>query len=473
MPAIRDIRQSVKFDGPDPIHWFNGPSKGPLVGISTDLYFPPLEDLLRAFSDEGEFSPEYIEIFRGRTPDLVHAREIVPDNIPLSYHGDCLWYTQVDFPDNPAYRDEILRANRHMKALGAPWMIHECAQKTMEGYAFGLYAPPLLTREGALAARKGALALFGALNGRLLLVETPPFPPHPTGLLDLSLFFRIMTVNTGLGIGLDIGHCLTYLAASGRKTTPHALVEWLRDFPLERVVEIHVGGLDPMVLEGKTWPVDDHSRPVPDLLFDALESVCQSFSMPNLKGIALEVDNKEIPQIVREYGRFRSLLLRVADAGLPGTEPEFPIASPPTDLEEPSGHAAGADRSGLVREGYRNLALSLARGEDSPYARVLYADEIWHFGGSMPDLFPETLFLLEKEGLCVRSSFVDFFNRFPRSETTPYDYLKIKIHRTLDWVDSLSETIKDPSALATVQAVAGREAGILLSAQEQFNGDPL
>ena len=446
------------------------PGAPPLVGLSSDLYFPPLEDLILSLSPATP--PEYLEIFRGRTEDLIRARNAVPTTIPFSYHGDCLWYTQSDFLFNPAFREETLRANRHMDAIGSPWMIHECAQKTMEGYAFGLYAPPLLTPEGALVARQGALALASSLNGRILLVETPPFPPHPTGPLDLATFFRIVTHDSHLGIGLDIGHCLTYLAVTGKGPDPQSLVAWLREFPLERVVEIHVGGLTATLLEGEECLIDDHSREVPDLLFDSLEAVGRSLSLPNLKGVALEVDNKSLPVIAREFPRFRKIVLSsFLENPITGSRsPVFPAPQLPGNIRL---GPEGSDVCLSARKGYETLAQGLMEKGLSPYATTLYPLEVWNFGGSMPDMFPETLSLLEKEGIAAQDTFVDFFNRHPRSETTPFDYLKIKVRRTLEWVDTLSEHLPDPDTYLTIRAMAEKEAGLLILAQEQFNGDPL
>lgn len=445
------------------------PAGRPLIGLSTDFYFPDLSSLVETFSPD--FLPEYLEIFRGRTVDLAAARQLLPPGFPLTYHGDGLWYTQPDFPENPAYREEIVRANKHMQALDGPWMIHECAQKQMEGYAFGLYAPPVLSPESAEAARLGALALARAISGRLLLVETPPFPPHSPGSLDLAAFFGLLTRDTQIGIGLDIGHCLTYLSASGQPMSPERLVTWLRNFPLERVVEIHLGGFwEPRVGE-RNFPIDDHSRPVPDLLFDALAAVLGTFSLEALRGIALEVDNKPLSLVTREFPRFASIVRKALD--------HRPISSPPSpwspgpDLHGGLFEAESDPFLPGVRAAYRALAEELMHAPDSPYATNLFADEIWEFGGNMDHLFPETLAILNRCGIPAKPAFVGFFNSRPRSERDPFDFLKIKIRRTLEWVVSLSGELPDHSLHAMLLGTAEREAAMLLSAQDLFNGDPL
>ncbi|MGC8530214.1 MAG: DUF692 family multinuclear iron-containing protein [Leptospirillia bacterium] len=432
------------------------PGDRPLAGLSTDLYFPPVADLLRHLEDS---PPEYLEIFRARTVDLKEIRSLLPPTLPLTYHGDCLWYTQPSYSSHPAFREEERRASRHLEALGSPWMIHECAQKSIEGFDFGLYAPPLLTPESARVAREGAMTLAQAMAGRLLLVETPPFPPHPPGEMDLADFFDVLTRGTSLAIGLDLGHCLTYFAASGRPIDIPSTLAWLRGFPLERVVEIHTGGMHFLPVDGQVWPLDDHSCPLPDLLFDLLEAVLSQLHLPALQGVALEVDNKESRLAAREFGRFRDI---VRDHAKPGGG-LLPLANPPRPPLSP------ADRE-TVREGYRHLARALAGGTASPYAQHLYPQEIWEFGGNMEALFPETLALLRKSGVDVRDSFVHYFNCEPHESLPGEDFLEIKIRRSGNWIDALAGTI--PTLLPSLRKTWDREAQSLLYAQHLYNGDP-
>jgi len=431
------------------------PGERPLAGLSTDLYFPLLADLVSHLESS---PPGYLEIFRGRTVDLREARRTLPPSLPLTYHGDCLWYTQPDYPRDPAFREEERRALRHMEALESPWMIHECAQKAMEGFSFGLYAPPLLTNHGAMAAREGALALSNALGGRLLLVETPPFPPHPAGEMDLAIFLRLLTSGTPLGIGLDLGHCLTYLAASGRPFDIENTVEWLEGFPLDRVIEIHVGGMRFQKIDEKDWPIDDHASPLPNILFNLLGEVLSRLPLPALQGVALEVDNKSAELAADEFRRFREIVgehSRRGGSSLPINGPVERL--PPTYAPEEA------------KDGYRRLAMDLSGGLASPYARHLYAEEIWSFGGAMPDLFPETLTILSNTGIDARRSFIDFFNRAPHPNKPERDFLEVKIHRAGEWIDNLAAS--GGEALSHARETLCREAELLLAAQTYYNGD--
>lgn len=432
------------------------PGERPLAGLSTDLYFPPLSQLWESLAAR---PPDYMEIFRGRTLDLQEARKCLPDTLPLTYHGDCLWYTQPNYTTDPAFRDEEQRAIRHMDALESPWMIHECAQKSMEGFDFGLYAPPLLSLEGAVVAREGAMALAQALGDRLLLLETPPFPPHPPGDMDLRSFFRTLTEDSPLAIGLDLGHCLTYLAASDHPVNIETALEWLEGFPLDRVVEIHVGGMHFLPLEGGAWPIDDHASPLPDLLFELLEQLLSRLPLPALQGVALEVDNKEARLASEEFFRFRTIVnshSRRGGAPLPSAKRK--------DCRFPN------SVRDIAHSQYARLARALSGDSDSPYSRFLYPKEIWEFGGHMEELFPETLSSLSQAGIDVRKSFVDFFNRDSHGSSPGQDFLEVKIRRTGEWIEHLANSgHKLPSS---VRDIHHREARLLLHAQHLYNGDP-
>lgn len=89
----------------------------------------------------------------------------------------------------------------------------------------------------------------------------------------------------------------------------------------------------------------------------------------------------------------------------------------------------------------------------------------------MPDLFPETLALLEGKGIDARTSFVTFFNSHPRSLSAPMDFLEIKLLRALEWIDILSRGRETDLDIA--REVARKEAHPILSDQSLFNGDPL
>lgn len=448
------------------------------AGLSTDFYFPPLEELLAALQASC-LRPDYIEIFRGKTGDLERARrEIVPPDIPLTYHGDALWYTDAAFPHHPAYQRETCRANRHLDALASPWMIHECARKTVAGRTFGYYLPPVLDLSVACVIRENALLLQSRLRGRTLLIEIPPFPFFSIGNLSPGDFFRAILEGTSLGMGLDIGHAMTAFRLEQTHFSAQDFGGWIRDtFPLEHIVEIHAGGLSRFgdSVSPEFW--DDHRVRIPDLLWECLEAVLVLCPLPALRGAALEVDNKDIPTIVEEFGRFRRIVDPAWPEGRPDGRgaPEKGRTMRAEDGQHCGNHFTEVLDNLLLEtllEG-RPVSPDITQGDPALYRNRIYAEEVWEFGGHLPDIFPRTIESVEKVLGNPRQDFVDFFHTIAFSELDPYDYLRTKTWVTGLWVEDLIQRKKITGKAADhVLQTVREEIILLLSDQATVNGDP-
>lgn len=121
-----------------------------------------------------------------------------------------------------------------------------------------------------------------------------------------------MTERSACGLVLDIGHLWTvyrYTGAWRRRTVESFVAEFLDEFPMERVIEIHVAGLAefPMRADGGTaddvrerpyW-IDAHGAPIPALLFEMLAQVLAHPRLRSLKGVAL----KSIPNRLRRLSK--------------------------------------------------------------------------------------------------------------------------------------------------------------------------
>jgi hypothetical protein len=456
------------------------------TGLSTDLYFPPLDDLLNTLA-KNALQPDFVEVFRGRTVDLKHAREhIVPPAIPMTYHGDALWYTDPAFEHHPAYRHETCRANRHLDVTGSPWMIHECARKAVSGRTFGYYVPPVLEPSVARIIRQNGLLLSSRLEGRTLLIEIPPFPFFSMGQLPCGEFFRQILEQTPLGMGLDIGHALTAFCLEQPIFSPARFADWIRNtFPLEHIVEIHVGGL--LSLQGTSHPAlwDDHRAPVPSVLWESFDAVLATCPLPSLKAVALEVDNKEIPSIVSEFRTFREIVRRSWSPHrerrnpLPEDDKTGQVISSRKDLSperQPADVSAVESLDLLLLETLldgKSPAPEWTRGDPALYRERIYTDEIWEFGGHLPDLFPRTIHLVSRFIADPRTDFVSFFHRVAWTDRDPYDYLRAKTIATRMWVEHLVQEkfIHGEAAKHVLQTVR-EEAEQILFDQDTVNGDP-
>jgi hypothetical protein len=453
------------------------------TGLSTDLYFPPLDDLLDTL-EKNALQPDFVEVFRGRTEDLKRAREhIVPPAIPMTYHGDALWYTDPAFENDPAYRRETCRANRHLDVTGSPWMIHECARKAVSGRTFGYYVPPVLEPSVARIIRQNSLLLASRLEGRTLLIEIPPFPFFSLGQLPCGEFFQRILERTPLGMGLDIGHALTAFCLEQPVFSPTRFADWIRNtFPLEHIVEIHVGGL--LSLQETFHPAfwDDHRAPVPSVLWESFDAVLATCPLPSLKAVALEVDNKEISSIVSEFRTFREIVRRSwnpdrerrnplpedDNAGQVMTSPQNPF--PPVDVS--TVESLDLLLLKILMEG-KTPAPEWTRGNPALYRERIYTDEIWEFGGHLPDLFPRTINLVSRFIPDPRTDFVSFFHQVAWTDRDPYDYLRAKSVVARMWVEHLvQEKFIHGEAAQHVLETVREEAEQILFDQNAVNGDP-
>ena len=454
------------------------------IGISTDLYFPPIDALYHSLTGVGETHPsenlpDYIEIFRGRTVDMKKTREeTIPKRIPLTYHGDALWYTQTNFREQPATRQEIIRANAHMDALESEWMIHECAHKSFGGRTFGTYLPPLFSRESAHQIRENSLWLMEQMEGRQLIVEIPPFPFFLAGSMHPGEFFHSILKETSIGLGLDIGHLITMLEALGIKPQPEAITSWINHYlPIEHVMEIHMGGLSLFKNSEITLHQDDHTAPIPQLLWESLEAVCRYCPMKNLKGLAIEVDNKEIATILPEFQKFYRL---IQDSAIPLES--LSLSNRERQAITPL-NLYSLDPDALELE-YQDLSAYLSRqtsntsqfiqGFPNIYRDSIYPYEIWSFGGEIEAIFPDTMNVIRFFLKDPQKSFVQYFHQDLLSEIFPFDFLVVKVLKFQEWIGKLaSEGIFPIDVQEIAIKTSRREGRRALDDQALINGDEL
>ncbi|MBI5410725.1 MAG: DUF692 family protein [Nitrospirae bacterium] len=452
------------------------------VGLSVDVYQPDLFELLDALERQS-LAYGYLEIFKAAQPALASVRRRLPDKL-LAYHAESLWVTQPDWTTAYPYEEEIAATAGRLQALGSRWLTHECASKQMAGYAFGTYLPPLFTRAGAEVAAEHIRLVqgrldqqFDTLGGRvpLFLFELPPLTYFAFGDCPIAEFFRFIADLTPCGMVLDIGHLWTvyrYSGEFGRKGPNEFLSEFLETFPLERVVQIHVAGLaeheaDDRVSDPARW-IDAHGAPIPELLFDMLEQVLAHPTLRHLKGIALEVDNKAVPQIVREFRQFterfawwdrQNRLSHPArpDEGLPVFHGERSRASVATGQEVLVGEPELLVQydlyaqiiTGRMQAG-RLPTCGLEPGALEVYSRVYLPHEILHWGGDLRDMFPEICRRLDRAGIALES-FVGYWMREPRRSLAPYDFFLLKLDRFVDFVREVFPEAAETAERETVE----------------------
>ena len=450
------------------------------LGLSVDVYSPSVLELVREL-DGHQLPFGYLEIFKASTEALHALRQNISCSY-FEYHADGLWVTQPDWWDTYPVEQELDHTLRHLQALDCQWINQECASKQMVGYSFGTYLPPLFTKVSAQVTASNARGLQARLDqGRradsdaspLVLLETPPLTYFACGDISYMEFFREVTAQSACGLVLDIGHLWTVYRYAGYARTQKIsdfLEMIIAEFPLHRVVQIHLAGLreHPHISsfeedgEGMPTWIDAHDAPIPGVLIAMLEQILARGHLPALKGIALEVDTKPIPRILEDYTMFRDTFSAWEDSGnkaggMDGAETLQAVK------ESRQREVSEADRRSLLGS-YQEFVerrineaglypadsrpLSANDGGLGVYRGCYLPREILEWGGDVREMFPQSCVLLEQLGQDV-AGFVDFWLKAPRQPVEPYDFFLLKIRRFVEFVRS-----EAPAALPIAEGEA-------------------
>ncbi|MBH0177104.1 MAG: DUF692 family protein [Nitrospira sp.] len=468
------------------------------MGLSVDIYSPNLTSLLGALH-QCQAKPAYLEIFRAAPAALAAVRKQVQSSL-LTYHGEGLWLTQPETLDDPSFVQEVCEVAGHLQTLDSAWLNHECATKYIAGYSYGTYLPPLYTESSASVVAENVLLIQDLLdrhcrlkNGAspLVLLEMPPLTYFVAGTLAIPTFFRLVTQWTSCGLVLDVGHLWTVFRYSGAwrtSTLVQFVDDFLRQFPMERIVEIHVAGLAvhessmagylPLLdrEESNVLPAwtDAHAAPVPPVLFEILDRVLSHPRLTGLRGLALEVDTKPIPLIVEEFVRFSArygsvLAPMKKEAG--GTQESGHERLSRAPLSGSAKHEleAAYERYARVAAGRSEpegpeWSLPTACVDELGTYRSMYLPyEILSWGGQVDAMFPQSCRRLEEQGVPL-SKFVSFWFRRPRMLSGSYDFFLVKIDRFVEFV------LEEAPDLA---AVVEQEAHELRRAYDHANEPPV
>jgi uncharacterized protein (UPF0276 family) len=468
------------------------------LGLSVDVYSPDLPSLLGALHRR-QASPAYLEVFRAAPAALAMVKSRAGGGL-LTYHGEGLWLTQPDIADDPLFAQEVCEVAEQLQMLDGAWLNHECAAKFIAGYSFGTYLPPLYTESSAAMVAENTRHLQELLDRQcrlshgaspLVLLEMPPLTYFVAGTVAVPRFFQMIVRSVPCGLVLDIGHLWTVYRYSGawrEISLPQFVTAFLDEFPMHRVVEIHVAGLSIhetslSVPSGSVknnndgfppaW-IDAHAAPIPPVLFEMLDQVLSHPGLTSLRGLALEVDTKPVELIVDEFARFTERYESV-----PFPVKDMPVVSEDRDACLPEAERLPAEVVRGLEEAYDRYA-RVAAGRDDPagtewmhptacadeidiYRSIYLPHEILHWGGDVESMFPESCRRLAGRGVPL-SRFVRFWFSRPRPRSPSYDFFLVKIERFLEFVREEAPESAGP---------AEQEAGELRRAYEVANEPPV
>ena len=239
---------------------------------------------------------DFFEVYTRGDVAFAHEFRAAAKGIPLLYHDDAL---DPILPEG--LRDSELRlACENLAATGAPWCVSELATRRLGERYLDFFLPILLSEEAAQAAARNLRQLDEVLPGRIV-PENPPYQ-LPVGPLHILELLARVTELADVPCVLDLGHLLSFQLCRGLPP-----LAGLDDFPLERIVELHVAGA--VIDERRGPPIyqDAHgAAEIPPLLLEMLSEVAPR--CPNLVAVTIEVEDADQARVERQLTATRAAL---------------------------------------------------------------------------------------------------------------------------------------------------------------------
>ncbi|MDF0674194.1 MAG: DUF692 family protein [Nitrospira sp.] len=446
------------------------------LGLSVDIHAPDITSLRRSLQ-ERQVPPAFLEVFRTIPMALASTKKEVDDGL-LAYHGEGLWITQPEMADSAAFGSGISEAVGHLLLLQSAWLNHECATKYLAGYYFGTYLPPLYTPLSAKVVANNTRLIQHLLdqqcrlaNGStpLVLLEMPPLTYFVAGTMSIPRFFQLISEQAPCGLVLDVGHLWTVFRYSGSHramSLTRFVEEFLNEFPMDRVVEIHVAGLavheshrilDSRLKGGRgddalpAW-IDAHAAPIPTVLFEMLDQILCHPQLTSLKGLALEVDTKQVELIVDEFAqfsrRYEALFSRLGKAEQAISDFELrSVSEEPRSISDKQTLGVAYDRYAQVLAGKTEpvgteWSQDQASIQDLDFYRSVYLPyEILHWGGKVEDMFVESCRRLRARDVSL-DGFVAFWFSEARPFSGTYDFFLLKVDRFVEFVHQVAPELR-------------------------------
>lgn len=263
------------------------------VGISTEFHAG-----LRGLDING---------FAERRPDLVGFLEVGCDlergldddarawarsGRPTTYH-----FLDLNLEEPESLDDAWVDETRVLAAeLGAAWLCGDAGLWHVgpRDRGHGLLLPPVLVKESADVMADAVLSLRER-SGFEVVPENPPGQVF-LGEMHLLEYFARVAERADCGLLLDVAHLAIYQRATG-----HDPLDGLDDFPLDRVVEMHVAAGTEFEHEGRVFVDDDHGVDVLPDTWQIFERALEGTT--NLRAIVYECERNREEEVIPTFER--------------------------------------------------------------------------------------------------------------------------------------------------------------------------
>lgn len=213
----------------------------------------------------GGFFEVHAENYMGAGGPPHAALTRIREDFPVSLHGVCMSIggpQPLDKTHLARFKDLVDRYEPALVSEHLAWSTHETT--------FYNDLLPLPYTEATAARVADHIDEVQEMIGRRLLLENPStYVTFRESTMSETAFIRKLVKRTGCGLLLDVNNVFVSATNHG-----YSALDYLGDFPLEHVGEIHLAGhAEQQDDEGELLLVDSHDGPVADAVWKLYEMV--------------------------------------------------------------------------------------------------------------------------------------------------------------------------------------------------------
>jgi uncharacterized protein (UPF0276 family) len=213
------------------------------------------------------FFEVHAENYMGAGGPPHRALEAIRENNPISLHGVCM---SIGGPQ-PLDRDHVGRFKSLVERYEPALVSEHLAWSTHETTFFNDLLPLPYTEDSLSRVCAHIDEVQEAIRRPILLENPSTYVMFPESTMSETDFIRAISRRTGCGLLLDVNNVFVSATNHG-----YSALEYLSDFPLAAVGEIHLAGhAEQADDEGELLLIDSHDGPVADAVWKLYELVIQ------------------------------------------------------------------------------------------------------------------------------------------------------------------------------------------------------
>jgi uncharacterized protein (UPF0276 family) len=281
----------------------------PVAGLAGASFKPEHLPSILADRERRRFFEVHAENYMGAGGPPHRSLDAIRRDYPVSLHGVCM---SIGGP-HPLDKAHLERFRRLVECYEPALVSEHLAWSTHETAYFNDLLPLPYTR-ATLATVCDHIDEVQEVVGRRILLENPStYVAFRESTMSETDFIRSVARRTGCGLLLDVSNVFVSATNHG-----FPALQYLADFPLSEVGEIHLAGhSEQSDDEGDRLVIDSHDGPVADAVWKLYEIViARSGLLPTL--VEWDSNIPDWPVLEAEAAAAQAILDRHAASLLPG-----------------------------------------------------------------------------------------------------------------------------------------------------------